>query len=76
MALIATGRVAGFVLDGNPGAPTLDVFVAELIIAAAAVQASRPGTFGNLTAGATSGTCVPRTATPPTTTWRQTVSDS
>ena len=52
MALIAIGRIVGFVLDGNPGAPTIYAFVGELIIAAVAVLASRrlgPVSFGRPT---------------------------
>ncbi len=41
LALIATGRLVGFVLDGSPGAVPLLYFVSELIIAVVLVIASR-----------------------------------
>ena len=41
MALIAIGRVLGFVIDGNPSSPTLTAFGFEVVIAAILVLAGR-----------------------------------
>ena len=41
MALIALGRLLGFVLDGNPSQPTLIAFGFELVITCILVLASR-----------------------------------
>jgi hypothetical protein len=41
MAMIAFGRVVGFVLDGNPTDATLTAFAFEIVIAAVLIFASR-----------------------------------
>ena len=41
MALIAAGRIVGFLLDGSPGSQPVQAFVAELIIAGVLVLTAR-----------------------------------